>query len=100
MEKERIIKSPFGESNNKSNVINTLITTENECYVIIPAIPEGRKILVTKELAAKIELNWENGNMIYLKWNGGSIRNDNVYLTEPIDLEVENPMDDVFTGEQ
>lgn len=99
MKGKKIIQSPFGETKARLNVVNTLIITENESYVVLSSIQEGRKILISDELSSRIKEEWDNHNFVLLKWNGGTIRKDNVYLCDNIDIEVENPSKDVFMGE-
>jgi hypothetical protein len=74
-----------------SDVITSLIITADECYAILASTPEGRKILIPRDLVCRIEAEWQKKNFVSLKMGKEiSIRRDNVYLCDGMELDIKS----------
>jgi len=94
--KTKLISAEHRVTGKTTCVIN-LIIEEQECFVNIQSLLD-KKILVTKEICQKIQDEWGNGNSVNLVLGSLTEVRNNVLKSETLNIEVENPMDDVFTG--
>ena len=98
------LKSEFQKISAKHNIsgkttcITNLIIKDQEYFVNIASLSEEKMISITKDIYQKIQDAWRDEKSVNLILSSLKEMKPNILVSDTLHLEIENPMDDVFTG--
>jgi hypothetical protein len=74
----------------KTGSVHSITVSDNEIIgkIYVDGTP-SKKLLLTKEILSEIQSAWDNDKVIHLQFSGGTIRKDDVMISNSIKVETD-----------